>query len=236
MSIIASDSFNRANSAVTMGDTDSAAGGTNKTWVPNSGVWGISSNAAYTPSSDSQVTTVVESSAADTTVAVKMATAGDAGLCWRSTDDTHNWLTNGSSIFKRNGGFTQVATYAGESSGDTISVVLSGSSGILQKNGTQVASWSDAFNSTATKHGLRCTSTNLVRFDDFSIGTSSATVNGDAAIAGTGAVSATGLRVVAGDSAVTGTGTINASGSVPTSDQYLYRTSHILDGRRTRHL
>lgn len=160
------DSFNRANSTTTMGDTD-----TGQTWVPNSGTWGIENNLAYCLSSPgAQATTVVQSSVSDCTIQFTMAVSGDAGVCFRSTDDNNHFITNNGSLFrKQGGGFTSLGSTGGYANGDVLKVVLSGSSITVYRNGSSVLAVSDSFNSTATKHGLRWNNDSPTRFNDFSI-------------------------------------------------------------------
>lgn len=160
------DSFDRADSTTTMGTTD-----TGQTWVPNTGTWGISSNRAYVVSG-SQATTVVESNLADCTIQVTAAVVGNGGLCWRSTNNSNHWLMAPTVVFKKvAGGFTQVgASFSGLTNGTVIKIILSGNDGYLYFDGVLKLSWSDSFNATATKHGLReLSGGGSARFDSFSI-------------------------------------------------------------------
>jgi len=160
------DSFNRADSSSSMGNTD-----TGQTWVPNSGTWGIASNKAYCVNSESQRTTVVESSRADCVVQVTLSTFNDSGLCWRSSDDSNHFISTATNAFRREAGsFTSVGSNASAmTNGDVIAVTLSGNSHSITKNGSAWISYSSSFNNTATKHGLRVHSNNTARFDDFSV-------------------------------------------------------------------
>lgn len=160
------DSFNRADSTSTMGSTD-----TGQTWTYQSGTWGITSNTAYPVTASGQLTAVVESSVSDCTVQVTHSTAGSSpGLCWRATDDNNYWLVAGLTAYKRvAGGFTSMGSTGGIADGDVLSVVLSGASHVIKKNGSTVLTISsDSFNQTATKHGLRA-QVNNSRFDNFSV-------------------------------------------------------------------
>lgn len=155
------DSFNRANSTTTMGNTD-----TGQTWVPNSGTWGISSNQAYLVSATSQATTVFESTVADISLQLTAAVAGNAGPCWRSTDDNNNylWFANSglnSYVYKRLArSFTAlVGPIAALANGDVMKLVASGSGHTLTINGGAFASFTDSFNSTATSMGCVPTAT-----------------------------------------------------------------------------
>lgn len=158
------DSFNRADSAVTLGNTD-----TGQPWTYQSGTWGISSNTAYVTSTG-QHTAVVNAGVSDCTVQATMSSIGTSpGLCWRATDDNNYFLFAGPTCYKRvAGGFTSLGSTGGFSNGDVLSVVVSGTSHIIKKNGTTVLSFTESFNQTATKHGLRAQA-NDSRFDNFSV-------------------------------------------------------------------
>jgi len=162
---VVSDAFNRADSTTTMGNADSG-----QTWVPNRGTWGISSNRAYCVNSAvGQCSTVIDSGLADCSVQMTVQTTGDVGMCWRSTDDNNHFLGGSGSIYrKQGGGYTLVASGSAVSSGDVIKVVLSGSSHTLTKNGAAWCSFTDSFNSTATKHGIRHHNSTSF-FDDFTV-------------------------------------------------------------------
>lgn len=159
------DSFNRADSTSTLGSTD-----TGQAWTAQAGTWGISSNTAYTTTASGQVTVVVDAGVSDCTVQATLTDAtGSCGLCWRSTDDNNYWLVAGVLCYKRvAGGFTSMGSTGGFSNGDVITVVVSGNNHTIKRNGTTVLSFTDSFNATATKHGLRA-QTNTSRFDSFSI-------------------------------------------------------------------
>lgn len=121
-----------------------------------------------------QATAVVNAAVADCTVIVQFyATggAGDAGPCWRASDDSNYWLISNSSgqVYKRvAGSFTAVGSaFAAGSAGDLIAVTVSGTSHTVVRNGITVASFTDSFNQTATKHGLRMNASDL--FDQFKV-------------------------------------------------------------------
>jgi hypothetical protein len=160
------DDFNRTDSASTMGNLD-----TGQTWVPNSGTWGIASNKAYEAgAAPSQTTTVFESGVSDCSVEVTFSTFDDSGLCFRSSDDSNNIITNATNVFKRvAGGFTSLAVMSTFGTGDVMKITGSGSGITVDLNGSGVAGFSESFNNTATKHGLRQNATTNGRFDDFSV-------------------------------------------------------------------
>lgn len=160
------DTFNRADNASSMGNAD-----TGQMWVPNSGTWGISANRAYeTGVAGVQATTVVDSGMSDCYVEVTLTTFDDTGLCFRSTDDNNYFLTNGSTLFRKQGGvYGGIGGIGGILSGDVLKVELNGSSIKVYVNGSLALSVTDTFNQTATKHGLRKNGTDVARFDDFSV-------------------------------------------------------------------
>lgn len=158
------DSFDRANSNTTMGNTD-----TGETWTPNLGTWGITANRAYSVPSTSQATTVIDSGVSDCTIEVTMSVAGDAGLCFRATDNDNVFVMNSSNLFRRQaGGFTNLGAYGSLVNGDVLRVTLSGSSIEVFVNGVSSLSIADSFNLTATSHGLRSNGPGP-EFENFSV-------------------------------------------------------------------
>lgn len=169
--IYVSDTFTRADSSSSLGTAD-----TGQAWTALAGTWGISSNKAYKVTASAQGYAVIDSLHADCTVAVTVSgasmTAG-GGVTFRASDASNLWFVDidgtGSSIYKnQTGSLTNMLSgMAGFTAGDVMSVVLLGTSIIVKKNGTQIGSLTNSFNSTATKHGLR-DYTGTVRLDDFS--------------------------------------------------------------------
>lgn len=95
--VYASDSFTRADAASSLGDTDSYAGGTTKTWVQRSGTWGITSNRAYAPAAG-EARATVDVSASDVRVeanlyVVSTASRWDGGLAARYDASTSGFGT-----------------------------------------------------------------------------------------------------------------------------------------------
>lgn len=160
------DSFTRADSATTMGTTETGS----KTWTPNSGTWGITTNRAYIAAGGAQLTTIVDAALANCTVEVTIENFVDSGLCFRSTDDSNNLVTNGGNLFKRvAGSFTSLGSFT-YGTGSVIKAVLNGSAIELFQDGVSELSVTEAFNSTATQHGLRVAALNTAnRFDTFSV-------------------------------------------------------------------
>ena len=154
-----SDTFTRADNASSLGTTTTGS----KTWTALSGTWGIASNQAYCSAgaASTNEVAIVDAGAADGTLAVTLGSGsilGNAGVVFRATDDSNHLLVTGSGDLyrKQSGTYTKIAGAAIPlSPGDAISVVLSGSSITCKLNGATWCTATDAFNQTATKHGLR---------------------------------------------------------------------------------
>lgn len=165
MTLYSADAFTRANSAATLGSTDGAGTVDPIAWTALVGTWGISSNQAYCPTppgSGNDGIARVELAQADVDLSITVTVRGtDAGITFRITDSTHYWAwqmgaTGTAQLFKRNGTFTQVGTnHTGGVDGDVLRVVVSGSSISCYRNGVLLETTTDAFNSTATKHGIQ---------------------------------------------------------------------------------
>jgi hypothetical protein len=169
------DNFARADTSSAIG-TPSDGG---SAWSQLAGTWGIASNTAYESSgAASESIVVVESSAADVTVQVKISTFGnDAGIVIRASD-VNNYLVvriNGSTVDLyrvQSGSATLIGNLGGAvaASGDMWTVRASGSTISVYRNLAQLGSdQTSSFNSTATKHGLRSNNHADNRFDYFSI-------------------------------------------------------------------
>jgi len=177
------DAFGRADSSTTLGTTD-----TGQTWSVLSGTWGISSNAAYEPGAvnGAQHAVVTDSGLSDcvvqVTVPVLSGLSGNAGVVFRATDDSNYWrfviggATDNNWYFQKKvaGSFSLVGTGGGVAAGDVLRVVLGGNTITVFKNGTQMATTTDSFNSTATKHGMSNSASSagqgtVARLDDFSV-------------------------------------------------------------------
>lgn len=97
---------------------------------------------------------------ADCQVAVTLRTpqvSGQVqGIIFRYTDDNNYWRATRSSIVKKvSGVLTSVGTYSkAVADGDRLKVVMQGSVITVYRNGVQVYTVTDSFNSTATKHGM----------------------------------------------------------------------------------
>lgn len=168
-----SDSFNRADSAVSLGSAD--IGGA---WTATTGTWGISSNKGYLVTDAGQDVAQIDSGVANCTIRCLYSTVGanSQRLVFRFTDASNFLIcqTEGTAykVYKYvAGGFTQLGTYSvTPADGDQIMVVLNGSNIDFYLNGTLRISVSDAFNNTATRHGLGgANNTGAARWEDYSV-------------------------------------------------------------------
>lgn len=154
-----SDDFLRL-SAVALGVADSGH------WWEESGGWAISSTGkAYVPSGAPAAVAVVESLVADGTVSVKLdqadLTNGNGGLVFRYSDATNFWrfmadTFSGQLYLQKNVGGVNTNVWNGSAfaAADVLAVVLAGNNITLKRNGITLTTITDAFNATATKHGM----------------------------------------------------------------------------------
>jgi hypothetical protein len=163
------DSFNRADSSTSLGTAD-----TGQTWTALAGTWGISSNKAYHVSTFADGYAVIDAGTGDCTVALTLSTVGSGGITFRAVDSTHLWFVDatatGSNLYRCDGFGPNLMANLGTSwaNGDIMTIVLSGSSIVVKKNGTSIYSTTDSTYATATKHGLRDYS-GAGRYDSLSI-------------------------------------------------------------------
>lgn len=166
------DSFNRANSALTLGSTD-----TGQAWTADLGTWGIDTNRAYVASSGGQNIVTVESGVADCTITATFVLVPDGQrIVFRAVDASNYLFLNVEgtgtvlhlySYIAASFGHIASASYSW-SAGDVVSVVLSGQNIIANVNGAEIISTTSALLQTATKHGLGADNT-TARWDAFSI-------------------------------------------------------------------
>jgi hypothetical protein len=197
-----SDNFNRADGAIgTPSDGGSA-------WSVESGAWVVSSNRATVTSAG---TIVLECSASDGTVSAKIyGAANSPAIVARYTNASNRILCgvdpwNAIALYRlESGSYNLLASSAPPVAGDTVSLVLLGSSVKVLHNGAEVISVTESFNSTATKHGLSL-SGDSAQFDDFAF---TCTVDTDPPTAGTWASNTAGTAITAN---------LSESGCVPSS-------------------
>jgi hypothetical protein len=225
VAVTVADTFNRADSATSLGTTDTGAAA----WSALQGTWGLSANQAYVAVGDASTVcvAVVDASAADCTVAVDLSVNGggnpQAGLAFRATDANNFYLaevTMGAAgtpkIYKRVAGtYTAIATGASITfnGGETLSVELAGNSITVKRNGSTIVSVTDSTFPSATKHGLYQTAVSggigAGRADNFSIDVVTVIPSGSGAGTWTFSGAAAGTTMKSG----TATGTWTFSGA-----------------------
>lgn len=183
MTVLVSDSFNRADSTTTLGSTDSYAGGSAMTWgVIGTAVYGISSNQAYesTSANDNPAYVDLGANADNVRVSVDLATSSgiyNTGLAFRITDNRNYFRCYGTTASLKidrmvNGTLTNIAsvTLSGYTYPITFSVEVSGSTINYLVNAVQKGTLTDTNLQTATKHGLYLSGT-AQRLDNFKVET-----------------------------------------------------------------
>jgi hypothetical protein len=187
MTVLVSDSANRANSTTTIGTSDSYAGGTNTAWTVYGGeTYGIKNNQIYqvsTTKPDYQFAGF-NMGQPDVKVTATFATIPASGdkpyLVLRATDaNNYLFLMGGSGTNKvyelglcQNGGttWTTIAQSSNTAvNGDVAEVTLNGNSIIVKINGTQVINTTTSAQSTGTLFGLCCGAQQITTFDNFII-------------------------------------------------------------------
>jgi hypothetical protein len=170
------DSFNRANSALTLGSTDR---GTVKAWTANLNTWGISSNQAYSPPGGNAQATITGVADFDE-LYVECPTwpaTREMWLQFRFSDTSNRWRWGGTlganprlekvvagavtsyTAVRQGNPFTLAA-------GATLMVRAHGSVIEVFLNGVMCLTISDTFNESATSVGLQ-TASNDTRFENF---------------------------------------------------------------------
>jgi hypothetical protein len=170
------DTFNRADSGTTLGTTSDGTA----TWTTDGATWGISSNAAFNASATSAGKAWIDTSNADGSVQVTITvidpgSSGNVytGLVFRWTDANNYWVvktrsgTTQGTLQSVVGGTRNGITTFALVAGDVVTAVLAGSSITIKVNGSTVATTTDSFNATATKHGLFA-DTSTGRLDNWS--------------------------------------------------------------------
>lgn len=229
MTVLVSDSFNRANNSTSLGNAD-----TGQAWQTTPGsIYGISNNQAY-PISDTsgQVSfAYVDSGASDGTITLTLAAISNYQnyLVFRIVDNK-NYLfvryQKGSGNLQLYKTVNNAQTQLGTKSigtlaiGSTISVTVSGSSITVSTNGTQQITTTDNTFSTSTLHGFGdVMSADLtVRYDNFevdSLTSSTTTYIGSGNTTGTSSLTSTETYASSSiGSTYTGSGTTNGISSL----------------------
>ena len=173
---LVTDSFTRADNAVSLGSTEGGSLGP-KVWTAHGGTWGVIAGTAYAPGGGGTYHAAsVDAGVSNALVQAVFATLGGSiGLSARITDDSnflHLEYGGGSdlTLYKRvAGAFTQIGTaVVTQAAGDLVALECRGNTLNAYQNGVLKFTVTDAFNNTATRFGLSTNST-LVRYDAFAI-------------------------------------------------------------------
>lgn len=174
--IIVSDTFTRADSAASLGTSDSG-----HAWTAHRGTWGIQTNRGYlATSSGSNDCASVNASVANATVSCVVVAIGAGGSSdWRlvaNVTDADNYFvlvagvgSNYTLYRVQAGGFTSIGTVAVvPAANDIASIQRQGSTITARVNGTSSGAITDTFNQSATRFGLASGgSVSAARYDSF---------------------------------------------------------------------
>jgi hypothetical protein len=169
------DSFSRADSAVSMGNTEIGA----KVWTPLAGVWGISALQAYLAVASAEAATAVDPGVANCTISMRLSAVPSAqGIVFRAQDAVNYWRVAFflGSLYLQTNVAGVLSSFAGPivlapNLNDVLKVILLANSIIVQVNNIERYNVVSAQFQAATKHGLCQTSTGdiTLRYDDFTI-------------------------------------------------------------------
>lgn len=175
--VIVSDSFDRADSATTLGNAD-----TGQAWTALAGVFGIARNQARCVSGTVNLAATVDSGLADCVITwdvpvVHKVTSSATRLVFRASDASNMlWLASRWpisfkwGIVKLEGGTATALDYCDivANDNDTVKITLNGSSVKVSVNGTQYLDTTITFNASATKHGIGSVGGGTIsRYDNF---------------------------------------------------------------------
>ena len=180
--VVVADTFTRADSAVSLGSTETGSAGV-LAWTSHTAtaVWGISTNRAYCPTSTaSGANATVNAAVADCSVSLTLAVFenGQGNLLFRYVDES-NFLfvapvTAGFDLYRVSGGaFTVIGTNAtAPASGDVVKATFSGSAITIYVNDVSRITATESAHSTATRHGMRAgAAPTTMRVDNFLVTT-----------------------------------------------------------------
>lgn len=174
---VVTDTFTRADSAVSLGSTEGGTAGV-LVWQVDQGTWGVQSNRAYNISTAANDRIYIASGVSDCTVTEVVGVAGGfGGILFRRTDASNYWRVywDATTIYLDKvvaGVASNVSAAQVVANGDIVSVVLSGVNIVVKLNGVTIAALtrSDAFSQTGTGHGLYLGAGSAVpRWDSFTV-------------------------------------------------------------------
>ena len=132
-------------------------------WTTKLGAWqisGFNGGTAYPSNTAVRNMAVCTGLATGVSIGVTIASSpgagNDAGVVFRASDQNNYWRAGMTGLYKVTSGTSAlIATYSTAASpGDRVSVSLSGNNITVFRNGVQVATTTDAYNNTATLHGI----------------------------------------------------------------------------------
>jgi hypothetical protein len=168
-----SDNFNRTDTTSGLGSPSDGG----SAWVQLSGTWGIIGTRAYESASAAEAVCYLETGASDATVQVTFATPGaNAGLAFRITD-INNFLlftvsnsTDTYYLYKKvAGSYSLLGTWVATPGFAVVQASMIGSAIEIRVDGVLRIAVTETHNLSATKHGLRSSSSVASRYDDFSV-------------------------------------------------------------------
>ena len=142
------------------------AGATGGIWESVTGSWsqGVNQDGGYMyPAGTTRTFSVTNSGIANTNVGVTFKALGarEMGLVFRYSDASNFWMaTHSGGLYKVVAGAARANPSSGAASwsafvpGERMTVVLNGNSITVKRDGVTVATATDSFNSTATRHGI----------------------------------------------------------------------------------
>jgi|SRR5580765_3318327 len=164
MALLSADSFNRANGAA--GSTDGAGSLDPKTWTTQSGTWAIDTNQLSTTGTVPAILTCDLATAdVDITYTHVVSDVNGQGIICRFSDTSNYVFLNGDTTQLRlqklvAGSTTNISSLIGPpflGTNTVVRLVASGNQFWVYHDGAldPASPYTDSFNSTATKHGLR---------------------------------------------------------------------------------
>lgn len=164
------DRFNRADSSTSLGNAD-----TGQTWTATPNPWGITSNQAYSVNTSTTDLVFIDAGVSDAKVSTKITFSVNEGVMFRYTDSNNQFFSRISStglgLFRNNAGTpTSLGSYSFSpvvGNVYSVMVICSNSSIRVFLDGVERITVTDTFNQTATKYGLRASTSTAGRFDDF---------------------------------------------------------------------
>lgn len=173
--IIASDSFNRANDPAALGTAE--IGGA---WTSIVGTWGIENNQAYSPPDSSLGLAALDAGTTDAVAKTVLGSTFGVGLALRVLDSSRYYLAEISdnrvvTIYKRvAGAYTSLGTYTvpAKNVGDTFAFSIDGTHLSVWHNDVMILGATDTAITTSTKAGIWNAGTaagvvNSARFESF---------------------------------------------------------------------